>query len=224
MSTDASKASLQAVRGGLRQSGDPRVAKTRERIFAAVQGLTTSNSEISVSAIVAEAGVSRATFYTHFADLEELALALQESVFGAIADVARSDERDGDSTAAMLASQRQLVRHYAEHRVLYAAVFSLPVSRGVQGRVAQLMARDIRSHIVDHGELPAHLDADLSALYIANAATGLIVAWVLGEVDVHVDADGIAEHLLELMPRWMHRGTAPHDGDAAMRTLERNQP
>ncbi|GAA3862275.1 TetR/AcrR family transcriptional regulator C-terminal domain-containing protein [Leifsonia kafniensis] len=220
MKTDATNASLAEVRGGLRSSVDPRVAKTRQRISAGVERLSTRGLEVTVSAIVAEAGVSRATFYTHFADLEELALWLQESAFAAIADAALNLEGPDGPTAAMLESQRRLVRHYAEHRTLYSAVFQLPVARGAQGHTAQGMARDIRSHIALRGGPPAGLDADLTALYIANAATGLIVAWVLGEIEA--DVETLALHLLELMPRWMHRAPDSQGDSLAVWNSERN--
>jgi AcrR family transcriptional regulator len=214
--------SLAAVRGGLQRSNDPRARRTHERIAAAVQRLSSDGRDVTVSSIVAEAGVSRATFYTHFADLEELALWLQESTFEAVAEAERADEAAGDQTTAMLLSQQRLVEHYAEHRALYAAVFALPVARGVQGRVARAMARDVRAHIVDRAEAPAGLDPDLTALYIANAATGLIVAWVLGEVEA--GADTVARHLLELMPQWMHRDSDPRDGTTAARTPKGTTP
>lgn len=221
MKIDATNASLAEVRGGLRSSVDPRVAKTRQRISAAVSQLSAGGREITVSAIVAAAGVSRATFYTHFADLEELALWLQEEAFAAIAEAA-FDTDSGDPTAVMLESQRRLVHYYSEHRSLYSAVFRLPVARGAQGHTAQVMARGIRAHIDLLGGAPAGLDADLSALYIANAATGLIVAWVLGEVDV--DSEVLALHLLELMPLWMHRVPGSRGDLLALRNSERNNP
>lgn len=201
--TTPSEPSLAAVRGGLRDSADPRVQRTRQKLFDAVERLSVQPAEVTVSAIVAESGVSRATFYTHFADIDELALRMQESAFEAIAASARADQ-GGDPTASMRASQRRLVDHYADHRSLYAAVYRLPAGRGVQARVAWVMAGAIRSHILDTGVLPPGLDPDLAATYIANAATGLLVSWVLGELDA--DAEQLAEHLLHLMPVWMHAG------------------
>ncbi|UAJ79759.1 TetR/AcrR family transcriptional regulator [Leifsonia sp. ZF2019] len=218
--TTPSEPALAAVRGGLRDSADPRVQRTRQKLFDAVERLSARPGEVTVSAIVAESGVSRATFYTHFADIDELALRMQESAFAAIAASER-DGHAGDHTAAMLDSQRLLVEHYADHRSLYAAVYRLPAGRGVQARVAWVMAGSIRSHIQDTGALPAGLDVDLAATYIANAATGLLVSWVLGEVEA--EPEQLAEHLLELMPAWMHAGH-PAAGDTGDITPERNTP
>ncbi|WP_139417895.1 TetR/AcrR family transcriptional regulator [Agromyces laixinhei] len=222
MVTSDANIPLAAVRSGIRRSADPRAVRTRERIASAVQRLSHGGREVTVRAIVAEAAVSRATFYTHFADLEELALWLQSSTFEVLAEAERSEADAGDPAEAMLVSQQRLVEHYAQNRALYAAVFTIPVARGMQSAVAQTMARRIRDHIVDRADLPAALDAHLSALYIANAATGVIVAWVLDEVEA--DADAIASHLFELMPRWMHRDRHSHDGPSVAREPERIQP
>lgn len=218
--TTPSEPALAAVRGGLRDSADPRVQRTRQKLFDAVERLSAEPGEVTVSAIVTASGVSRATFYTHFADIDELALRMQESAFDAIAASARADH-DGDPTAAMLASQRRLVEHYDDHRSLYAAVYRLPAGRGVQARVAWVMAGSIRSHIQDTGTLPPGLDPDLAATYIANAATGLLVSWVLGEVDA--EPGQLAEHLLHLMPAWMLAGRRAA-GDAGDTPPERNHP
>ncbi|MBN9613036.1 MAG: TetR family transcriptional regulator, partial [Actinobacteria bacterium] len=54
---------------------------------------------ISVSALVKRAGVSRAAFYVHFADLADFALHLQQQHFDAIARTAELD-RTNDARAA----------------------------------------------------------------------------------------------------------------------------
>ncbi|MEN0085720.1 MAG: TetR/AcrR family transcriptional regulator [Leifsonia sp.] len=211
---------IAAVRGERRASGDPRVQRTRQKLFDAVERLSAGPGEVTVSTILAESGVSRATFYTHFADLDELAFRMQESAFDAIAAAARA-ELSGDPVAAMLAAQRRLVAHYDGHRSLYAAVFRLPAGRIVQARVVALMTDAIREHIRDTRSLPAGLDIDLTSNYIAGAATGLLVSWVLD--DVQADPEQLAQHLLKLMPAWMHsgHGAAGTTGDGQP---ERNTP
>jgi len=211
---------IAAVRGGRRTSADPRVQRTRQKLFDAVERLSAGPGEVTVSAILAESGVSRATFYTHFADIDELAFRMQESAFDAIAAAARA-ELSGDPVAAMLAAQRRLVAHYDGHRSLYSAVFRLPAGRIVQARVVALMTDAIREHIRDTGSLPDGLDIDLASNYIAGAATGLLVSWVLGDVDA--DPEQLAQHLLKLMPAWMHSGhrAAGNTGDGQP---ERNTP
>jgi AcrR family transcriptional regulator len=205
---------MRALRGGLRSSADPRAQRTRQKVFDAVEQLVGEGGDVTVSAIVGRAGVSRATFYTHFADLDDLAVRLQEAAFDDIAAVARREHSDSDS-GAMLASQVRLVQHYADHRPLYAAIFSLPNAQVVQARVSDAMERDIREHIEDlrgAGRLPQGVLVEIAARYLADAATGVIVAWVVGRLDA--DVDTLARHLLELMPRWMHRGSIGTAGDA----------
>ncbi|MGP2481205.1 TetR/AcrR family transcriptional regulator, partial [Listeria monocytogenes] len=73
------------VRDGLRCSSDPRVEATRAKLFDAVRELSAAGEDISVSSVAKAAGVGRATFYTHFSGIDDLALHLQETTFHALA-------------------------------------------------------------------------------------------------------------------------------------------
>lgn len=55
---------------------DPRAARTRERLRRALLDECAERplSEVGVAALVRRAGVGRATFYVHYADLEALAV------------------------------------------------------------------------------------------------------------------------------------------------------
>lgn len=117
----------EALRDILRGSTDPRVSRTRAALVAAVQSLAEAEAEVSVSAIVREAGISRASFYSHFSGLDELAMSLHREAFTAIADLVRLDKTGGPD--AVRRSQERLVAHFAENRALYSAVAALPTSK-----------------------------------------------------------------------------------------------
>ena len=161
--------------------------------------------------VLTMSGVSRATFYSHFSGIDDLAIRLQDEALDEIAAQAVADDA-AHSADAMLESQRRLVAHYAQHRALYRTVLSLPAAGDAASRATDAMATTIAARIEEVATPPTGIDAALAATYIASAATGLIVAWVLGRVDA--DEETIAQHLLDLMPVWMHTAPTapPEDG------------
>lgn len=201
-----------ALRGSLRASSDPRPMRTRMRLFDAADRVVARGDDPTVTAIVAEAGVSRASFYAHFSGVDDLAIRLQDEALAEIAAQAVIDDAAHDADA-MLESQRRLVAHYAQHRALYRTVLSLPAAGEATFRATDAMATTLAARIEEVATPPSGIDPTLAATYIASAASGLIVAWVLGRIDV--DEETLARHLLELMPVWMHTAPTAHleDGD-----------
>lgn len=199
MARSDAAADIAGVRDGLRSSSDPRVEATRAKLFDAVRALSAAGEVISVSSAAKAAGVGRATFYTHFSGIDDLALHLQETTFHALALEARAEIAHGGDALAQ--SQRALIAHYGTYRALYAATFAVAVPRGVESRVASLMREEILAHIRLLIEIPAGVDPELAATYLAHAAVGLIASWVVG--DVETEPERLAAHLTDMMPAWM---------------------
>lgn len=190
--------SIESIRHTLGLSSDPRVARTRASIAAAIQTLTATGADITVAAIVRTAGISRASFYSHYSGLDELAIAMTREAFVAINDDwSRHHE---DPVEALRLSQRRLVDHYRAHRALYAAAATLPVSKDVYLAGVRVMAAIIEDALTDHPGRPGDLDPAATARYIAGAAYGLIDAWLTDEVSIGDDA--LVEHLVRLLPPW----------------------
>ncbi|GAA4742560.1 TetR/AcrR family transcriptional regulator [Nocardioides endophyticus] len=82
--------------------GDPRVERSRAQLTDALTTLlrTREPREISVSALCTEAGLSRPTFYQHFANLDEVAVAGIEGRFRHLR--AELPEADGPETSYRL--------------------------------------------------------------------------------------------------------------------------
>ncbi|MCI2956872.1 TetR family transcriptional regulator [Agromyces atrinae] len=187
------------VRRALRDSSDPRAERTRQRLFEAAEALSATGDDVSVSALVRQAGVSRSVFYTHFADVGELALRMIEPVIDEIAQTA-AEERLQDPHRAMRAAQTRLVAHVDGDRALYRAAFRLP-GDGLMTAMRDAMRVPIAVHIEVVGA-PDGLDVDLVSRYVAGAVIHLLSDWVLDRVDA--DPETIAQHLYALMPTWMH--------------------
>ncbi|MFK4761157.1 TetR/AcrR family transcriptional regulator [Microbacterium sp. ZW T5_45] len=200
--SDQASGGSEDVRRGLRKSSDPRAGRTRERLFAAAQSLCARDDEVSVSALVREAGVSRSAFYTHFADVGELALRMIEPVFEEIAATAAA-ARAEDPHRAMREAQEGLAAHVHADRSLYRAAFLLPGGTLLE-RMRDAMVVPLAAHI-ETVQPPEGIRADITAGYIAGAATGVLADWVTGRIDASPST--LADHLYLLMPAWMHEPT-----------------
>ncbi|GAA4165713.1 TetR/AcrR family transcriptional regulator [Gryllotalpicola daejeonensis] len=128
---------------------DPRAARSKRALIAAVTGLLDEHDldELSITQVVAAAGVTRPTFYQHFGDLTELARA---------AAVARLDTeferhpapaeapRSGTSGVSHVESVvRDLLEHLAAHRAFYRRVLHGPRSGAAVDAAVDLVARRI---------------------------------------------------------------------------------
>jgi len=186
------------LRETLEQSADPRVARTRAGILAAVHDIAAAGDEVSVSAIARAAGISRASFYSHYASLDDLANSVRREAFLAIGELYDADRLE--SSDAMLVSQQRLVAHFAENRALYAAVAALPVTKESYLADVRAMSAVIETELNGHPKRPEGLQAAATARYIAGAANGLLDAWVTGELDL--TESELVEHLMSLLPTW----------------------
>jgi AcrR family transcriptional regulator len=192
----------QTLRDTLQQSGDPRVTRTRAMILDAVRALSVAGGELSVTSIVRTAGVSRATFYSHYAGLDELANSLRSNAFVTIGDLYLSDRHE--TSDALHLSQERLVAHFADNRALYSAVAALPVSKGSYLTDLRAMTDVIAEALFQHPGFPAGLRVEVTARYIAGAAYGLLDAWIGAELDL---TEGeLVEHLTRLLPSWFSGG------------------
>jgi len=197
MSEDAG--SNRAIRDTLKQSADPRVARTRAGIAAAVHELSEADEELTVASVVRAAGISRASFYSHYSGLDELADSLRRDAFLTIGDLFLSDH-DHELPEAIRLSQERLVAHFVDNRALYSAVGSIPVSKDSYLVGVRAMAGVIEIALDAHPDRPLDLQIEATARYVAGAAYGLLDAWISGELAL-TKAE-IVDHLTRLLPPW----------------------
>lgn len=189
------------------RSEDPRTRSTRTRIISAFERLSASEESVTVNAIVRTAGISRASFYTHFAGVDELALALQQQVIERIGawqqrePHRQADAAPGDHRESVEAATRMLVRYFATRRALYAQILSGPSSSRARDELIDAIAAAVEG--IAHHSRPQSpvVDLRLQALQVAGALTTLIVRWLRG--DLECDEESLVRSHLQLQPAWM---------------------
>lgn len=199
----------------LRTSGDPRALRTQGKVLQAAQELSAyGGNEISVSKLVAAANISRATFYTYFADLEDFALHLHDTT---LRDITAQEESkthppepgtESEFFDARRQSMQQLVDHFATNRSLYASVLSVAQTRVIEQRIAKTIEESIIHLHQDWVTPPDGIHLQPMAHMLSAAFTRLLCDWVTDRI--HLGTSAMTQHLLELMPPWM-RGARPAD-------------
>ena len=195
---------LGEVRRTRETSHDPKVAKTRAAIVAAVEDLVREgHTGITVSDIVRRAGTSRSGFYTHFASLDELSTSILLDAFATIG----SDDLELRRTAAVTSAEasriglRRMVEHMLEHRGLYLGAFGLPQSSRAYETAVDEFALRLRQTIAVLSDVPAGIDPDDSARFIASGALALVIGWM--RQDTVPPTAEMVQRLVALMPAWL---------------------
>jgi AcrR family transcriptional regulator len=201
--TDAIVTPLHETRSGIRASGDPRVARTRQAVLDAVETLAAGDDPITVAAIVRTAGIGRSSFYTHFSGIDELAVVVLSAAFEAIGaeDVELRRHRVVSGAEAARVAQVRLVGHLVQHRALYASMLALPFTSSVYTRAVEAYAVQVRATIALLPEIPHGLSADAVAVYTASGSLGLLAHWIRS--DDPVAADVLVDQLMSLLPAWL---------------------
>lgn len=184
---------------------DPRTARTRAAI---VTGLTTllrsGRGDVTVRDVIAEAGVSRASFYTHFGGVDDVAIAVLRETFVDLRDVHVMERiaLGGRTTASVRASQERLADAFWERRDLLRPLMSSSAAGPAYVTIVRAFADTIEWLAAASPErIPPGIDARIAATAVANTLIGLLTAWITGEIDA--DRDTIVDHLVAMLPGWM---------------------
>lgn len=156
---------------------DPRVARTRRQLRAAVVDLANERDLdlITVSDIASRAEVNRATVYLHCRDRDSLLVEALESWLGEIADMAaRSCPARGMETPAELVD---MFREFERNATLFTRVLGPNGS----GKLTHRMHAVIREHV--HARLPRHEEPggvphELRAAFLSGALLGVVSQWL----------------------------------------------
>jgi len=159
---------------------------------------------VSISAVVETAGITRSTFYSQFADLDELALTILTNEFRAIGvdDIAQRSAARPDERQIARQAATKLVNHIERRRLFYRSSLEWRVTSRVRDTLAAAFADQISASIAVMGDRvpPAHRDG-YTARYIGGGAMALITAWL--QDDEPAAASEMATRLLAAMPEWL---------------------
>ncbi|GMA27378.1 TetR/AcrR family transcriptional regulator [Arenivirga flava] len=186
---------------------DPRPARTRAAILAAVGTLSERDEEITVPAIVAEAGISRSTFYTQFRDLDALAVRILTGAFAEIEALDLELRSTSSPIDAARATTAQLVAEFARRRALYASVLGSRTTTETHRAVSEAFAEQALGTMLQTA--PAHLDPRIAAEYLAGGTLAVLTAWLLSDEPAPVET--VQQQLLALLPTWLSSDAQPDE-------------
>ncbi|MFD0312206.1 TetR/AcrR family transcriptional regulator [Streptomyces sp. NPDC127119] len=161
-------------------TSDPRAERTRAKLRRALldECALRPLTEVGVASLVRAAGVGRATFYLHYADLEALAVDACADVVRDAVDALHAWRGRPDPRAAPDA----LLGFFAglsAHAPLYRALLA-PGGGGPLGRV---LHQDLRARSLAERELACAPQAPLVASAVAAAFAGVLADWLHGLVE-----------------------------------------
>jgi AcrR family transcriptional regulator len=154
-----------------RQDPDPRRRRTREALQSAFTSLALQRRyhEIRIDDILKASGVSRSTFYEHFAGKDALLVASMDGPTSLLADMPIGKSSVQQTTV--------LLAHFWDNRALARSLFQGAALRVIcNALVCQVEARLKRS-----GGARLRLPHRLAAHALADGMFSPIVAWLSGE-------------------------------------------
>lgn len=193
----------QRTRGA--KSSDARRQRTRRALLQAVEEAVVADpGDLTVSAVVKRAGISRSAFYANFSSLADLAESLMIEAMEGAADVMNRRLPEAGTEVTIRATFEAMRVHFTEHRGLYRAILTLPGSASAfRGAVDTLAS--INMEYMSQLRVPEGIDARTVAKAIAWSHYGVYDAWLRG--DLETDGELLVETLFELLPPWFRDNT-----------------
>jgi AcrR family transcriptional regulator len=209
---------------------DRRVRRTRRLLREALLELVAEKGydRVTVQDVIDRADLSRATFYAHFRDkddlllsgLDELEEGLREAMAGFVAEGQAASER-------ALGSVQALLEHVAAHRWLYRGSVGgraeALVTRQLRGRLTAV-ARQHYQEMVDSNRWTPPVPLAMSAEFVIGGFLGVMWWWL--EQDDPLPAERVVELLERLTTPALDaafglRPVLPADPDRALDARQR---
>jgi AcrR family transcriptional regulator len=166
----------------MKKPPDRRVQRTHRLLTEALVELILERGwdAVSVQELCERADVGRATFYTHFADKEDLLVGGLDALGAFIRQQAPilPDSKP-------LAFARGIIDHAEEQRRVFRAVVGKQSGQIVQNRFRQLLIRLVREDL-EH-LAPGHPRLDLTIRYVAGAFFEVLSFWLESRTNLGPD-------------------------------------
>lgn len=189
------------------RASDPRPARTRAAVHAAVERLTARGETVTVPTLVAESGVSRSTFYALFGDIDTLAVSILSDAFAAIESEDLQMRRSETPHLAAPVAISRLVAEFARNRALIAGALSSRASASALRAIETSFAAQALGTITVTA--PAHIDPEFAADHLAGGTIAVLTRWVLA--DDPAPAAHVQQQLLALLPDWLLGPSDPEE-------------
>lgn len=184
-------------------AGDPRFLRSRAKMLSALRHVA-RDGDLTIPAVSAAAGVTRATFYNHFASLEEAAWVAMCESWDELLVRDSAARRDGaDSETVGLESLRLIVEMLRVDREL-ARLADNHRSDSVLPGLANIVLEQVRSFRTEFGRPTATADPGAEEVYVAAGLYALLSTGAKGGQD---PAD-VATIAYSLLPEWMRQPRA----------------
>jgi len=171
------------------KGADRRVQRTHRMLSEALIELVLERGwdSVSVQDVCERADVGRSTFYTHFADKEDL-------LVGGLHALGRFLRAQSAGNDRPLAFARGLIEHVDEQRRLAKAMVGKRSGQVMQLRFRQLLIDLVREDL--EALTPSSPRLDATVHYVAGALFELLIWWL--EARTQLEAADLEEHFNEL--------------------------
>lgn len=178
---------------------DPRPARTRAAILDAIERLGEANTEISVAAVVAEAQLSRSSFYSQFKDIGDVAVQLMRDI---AAEMLRLDLRLRPSEggrASTIAVTGYMLSEMQRRRGLFAAVLGSAASVESEREICRVIAESMQQSVST--QVDEEMDAETVSLFIVSGMLSVTTAWLIAGCPYSLSE--LQERIVPALPNWL---------------------
>ena len=168
--------------------------KTRNELKKAFADLLQEKKvikSITIKELVTKAGITRATFYTHYDNIYEIAEEIQDEFL----DVLFKDFDLLKSKEALENHSNKITLHLKENEVLYKKLLSSDEPLIFINRLNRLMTKRLNEFIIDHNCETKQLDIN----FFVDGITSVTLKYFRNEINTSLDE--LADYTIDLYER-----------------------